>query len=68
MNPGNQVHDIACPHCGETTRTAFDVSGGELQFIDDCQVCCRPIHLRVDIDEQHQTLRLFVDADSDQIY
>ncbi|WP_298439984.1 CPXCG motif-containing cysteine-rich protein [uncultured Ferrimonas sp.] len=68
MKLGSQVHDISCPHCGAQTRVAFDTSGGELQFIDDCTVCCNAINLRVQIDDQHQLMRLFVDADDEQYY
>ncbi|QIZ76515.1 CPXCG motif-containing cysteine-rich protein [Ferrimonas lipolytica] len=68
MKLGNQIHDINCPHCGATTRVAFDTSGGEESFIDDCVVCCNAINLRVDIDEQHQQMRLFVDAGDEQYY
>lgn len=68
MKLGNHIHDIQCPHCGATTRVSFDTSGGEITFIDDCRVCCNPINLRVVIDEQHQQMQLFVDADDEQYY
>jgi hypothetical protein len=41
---------IVCPYCGETFETAVDTSGGSQEYIEDCQICCRPIvfHARVD--------------------
>ena len=36
---------IDCPHCGERLPIALDVSGGEQDGIQDCEVCCRPIHI-----------------------
>lgn len=32
-----------CPYCGEQVETTVDLSGGDQQYIEDCQVCCRPI-------------------------
>ncbi|CRM54340.1 CPXCG motif-containing cysteine-rich protein [Pseudomonas fluorescens] len=32
-----------CPYCGETVETTVDLSGGDQTYIEDCQVCCRPI-------------------------
>jgi hypothetical protein len=35
--------DITCPYCGETFETEVDTSAGDQEYIEDCQVCCRPI-------------------------
>lgn len=37
--------NVQCPWCGETFVTFFDLSTGETNYIEDCQVCCRPIML-----------------------
>jgi len=34
---------VECPYCGETFETTADCSGGSLCYVEDCQVCCRPI-------------------------
>ena len=34
---------ISCPYCGETISVLIDDSLPEQQYIEDCQVCCRPI-------------------------
>ena len=39
---------FSCPHCGVPLSVRFDLSGGrEQQFIQDCEVCCRPIQIEV---------------------
>ena len=38
---------ISCPHCGESFSLAFDASEGSSEFTIDCEVCCRPCHVRV---------------------
>lgn len=42
--------DISCPYCGETIEVLVDASVGDQCYIEDCQVCCRPIMLSVRID------------------
>ena len=34
---------ITCPYCGETIELLIDDSAGDQRYIEDCQVCCRPI-------------------------
>ena len=38
---------ITCPYCGERFEASVDASGGDAEYIEDCQVCCRPITLRL---------------------
>ncbi|KRF01849.1 hypothetical protein ASG87_10080 [Frateuria sp. Soil773] len=38
---------IDCPYCGEPVEVLLDASAGDQQYIEDCQVCCRPITLTV---------------------
>ena len=42
---------IDCPYCGEPIEILLDASLASQNYIEDCQVCCRPITLQVDIDE-----------------
>jgi hypothetical protein len=39
--------DIACPYCGEVCSVQVDTSAGEQAYIEDCQVCCRPMELHL---------------------
>src|SRR3989475_7434094 len=40
--------DVTCPHCGETMTITLDPGGGRAQeYVEDCQVCCRPWRGRV---------------------
>ena len=38
-------HSISCPFCAETISVLLDPSGGDQSYIEDCQVCCRPIQI-----------------------
>jgi Cysteine-rich CPXCG len=40
--------EVTCPHCGESNVIALDPGGGpEQDYVEDCQVCCRPWQLVV---------------------
>src|SRR2546422_8261859 len=40
--------DVTCPHCGATVRLTLDPAGGRAQdYVEDCEVCCRPWRVRV---------------------
>jgi hypothetical protein len=43
---------IGCPYCGESISILVDDSLPEQQYVEDCQVCCRPIVLDVTADEE----------------
>jgi hypothetical protein len=34
-----------CPYCGEPIELIVDGSQQEQTYIEDCQVCCRPIEV-----------------------
>ncbi|MGO2132552.1 MAG: CPXCG motif-containing cysteine-rich protein [Halomonas sp.] len=34
---------ISCPYCGESIDVLLDLQEVQQQYIEDCQVCCRPI-------------------------
>ncbi len=43
---------INCPYCGEKIELVIDCSVSEQDYIEDCEVCCRPINLSVSINEK----------------
>ena len=47
---------MLCPYCGEIVEIALDPgSGSRQEYVEDCQVCCRP-------------WQVFVVYDNDQRY
>ena len=44
-----QENIISCPYCGEMITILVDGSVDEQKYIEDCQVCCRPIDIRVSV-------------------
>jgi transcription elongation factor Elf1 len=39
---------IQCPFCGQTSELTLDTSVASQQFVTDCEVCCRPMEIRVE--------------------
>ena len=39
-----------CPYCGEPIELFVDDSAGDQSYVEDCQVCCRPIQVAVALD------------------
>ena len=56
--------EIQCPYCGESIEILVDDSAGEQRYIEDCQVCCRPITIAVSVDEDG-TLRVDAAGEDD---
>src|SRR5450432_244826 len=40
-----------CPYCGERFETRIDLSAGAQEYIEDCEVCCRPMALGIELEE-----------------
>jgi hypothetical protein len=39
---------VACPWCGEANQIGLDPgSGADQEYVEDCEVCCRPWRVRV---------------------
>jgi hypothetical protein len=39
-----------CPYCGERINVLIDTYSGPQQYIEDCEVCCRPMVCQVSVD------------------
>ena len=46
--------EVQCPYCWEQFTLLIDGSVESQEYIEDCEVCCRPIDFDIEIDEQGQ--------------
>ncbi len=44
-------HDVSCPFCGEAITLLVDASAGAQSYVEDCQVCCRPMQVTIAADD-----------------
>lgn len=51
---------VQCPYCGERLETRVDLTTDEAAYIEDCQVCCRPIEFGIERDESGALLAVSV--------
>lgn len=56
---------VQCPYCGEAFESMFDVPAGSVEYVEDCQVCCRPIVFRVTADPGAQVLSIELRRDDE---
>ena len=58
-------HFFQCPYCWEEISMLLDTSIRDTAYIEDCEVCCRPIELHVSFDGE-QNLEVFSAVDIEQ--
>ena len=55
---GTQFESVQCPYCGEPFETLVDLSAGSAHYIEDCQVCCQPIEMSLEVDDDGALVQL----------
>jgi hypothetical protein len=48
--------EVSCPYCGESIDVLIDPEESGQQYIEDCQVCCKPITFSIAVDNEGQLL------------
>ena len=56
---------IDCPYCGELISISIDPSTGNDTYIEDCQVCCRPMVFDLSTDPDGNIVDLVVRREND---
>jgi len=57
---------VGCPYCGETIDVLINREEAGQQYVEDCQVCCRPITFYVAMDSEGD-LSVFVYAENESL-
>ena len=48
-----------CPYCGEPIILVVDEGGGTNQsYIEDCEVCCRPMQVYLSVDDDEYSIEV----------
>jgi hypothetical protein len=53
-----EIIGATCPYCGEPVELLVDESAGSCSYVEDCQVCCRPMQVDVEVDGGHVSARV----------
>ena len=55
----------SCPNCGEEIVVPIDIpAGSEQEYVEDCPVCCSPIVIHVEVDDEGE-VRVSVQAEAE---
>ena len=54
---------VQCPYCGEAIELLVEDSAELQEYVEDCQVCCRPIAVRVALEDGELQVRVCAEND-----
>lgn len=55
---------IDCPYCGEQINVSVEILDESQEYIEDCQVCCRPITFVVaSTDDEYPSISVYSEND-----
>jgi transcription elongation factor Elf1 len=43
-------HSFTCPYCGEEISVVIDLSVRRQSYIEDCEVCCKPVEISYSVE------------------
>ncbi len=53
MSEYQEEQTFDCPYCASEISIVVDLTGGQRQsFTTDCEVCCRPILIKLEVEEE----------------
>jgi transcription elongation factor Elf1 len=44
-------HEFTCPYCGEEISMVLDLSVSPQTYVEDCEVCCKPIEISFTVED-----------------
>jgi transcription elongation factor Elf1 len=44
-------HSFNCPYCGEEISMVLDLSVRRQTYVEDCEVCCKPIEISYSVED-----------------
>ena len=44
-------HRFVCPYCWKSITMLLDLTVADQSYVEDCEVCCSPISLRVCVED-----------------
>ena len=48
-------HSFTCPYCWQKISMVLDLSVIEQTYIEDCEICCRPVQISYTADDFEMT-------------
>lgn len=57
-------HEFQCPYCWESITMLLDSSVSQQTYVEDCEICCNPIEIKVTF--ENNELQFFEGNDIEQ--
>ncbi|MCM2972333.1 MULTISPECIES: CPXCG motif-containing cysteine-rich protein [Larsenimonas] len=51
-----EPRDVQCPYCGTMCTLLIDASQGSISTVEDCQRCCSPMQVAIEVDALDDTV------------
>ncbi len=58
QRPLDAMIEIECPHCWQPYETTVDLTLGAQAWVEDCQHCCHPIAVAVEVIDDGRAARV----------
>ena len=58
-----EEYEIGCPSCGEIVTVVIDKSILQQQYTEDCFVCCRPMIINVNFNNEYNEISCFSETE-----
>ena len=56
---------LTCPYCWQIIELVIDLSGGSTVYTEDCPVCCQPMSVHVEVDDDSGAFRVDIEREND---
>ena len=58
QRPLDSAIEIECPHCWQSYASSVDLTLGAQAYIEDCQHCCHPIAISIEVIDDGRAARV----------
>lgn len=60
VSPLNAFMTVLCPYCGVGYASLIDLTIEQQRYIEDCQHCCKPIQMKIEIGGEERRVQLSI--------
>lgn len=55
---------VTCPACWQEVNLELDLSAGSADYTEDCPVCCQPMAVHLQVDEETGEFEVSVESEA----
>lgn len=62
--PVTENMEVECPYCGESQFINVELITEHQSYIEDCQVCCKPMVLNIEVDYETEQVHVYAQQEN----